>query len=66
METAVYSIRDLNKIYLNGKKENHVIKDLSLDIFRNDSLGILGTNGAGKTTLIRMCCCLGLIQPFIF
>ncbi len=61
METAVYSIRNLNKIYRNGKKENHVIKDLSLDIFRNDSLGILGTNGAGKTTLIKMM--IGILAP---
>lgn len=61
MEKSVYSIQKLNKFYQNRKKENHVLKDLSLDIFQNDSLGILGANGAGKTTLIKIM--IGILAP---
>jgi len=54
MSNAVYTVRNLNKIYHSKEKSNHVIRNLKLDIFENDSLGILGANGAGKTTLIKM------------
>lgn len=54
MSNAVYTVRNLNKIYQSKEKSNHVIRNLKLDIFENDSLGILGANGAGKTTLIKM------------
>jgi len=37
-----------------------VLKDVSLDIFDNDFLGIIGPNGGGKTTLLKVI--LGL-QP---
>jgi len=61
VETPVYSIQKINKFYQNGKKENHVLKELCLDIYQNDSLGILGSNGAGKTTLIKIM--IGILAP---
>lgn len=45
---TVISIRDLNII-----KQKDIIKDLSLDIYENEILCILGANGAGKSTLLK-------------
>jgi zinc transport system ATP-binding protein len=42
----------------NGKA---VIKDVSLNIYENDFLGIIGPNGGGKTTLVKII--LGLLCP---
>lgn len=38
-----------------------VIKDLSFDIKRGETFGLLGANGSGKTTIIRAL--LGIYQP---
>ena len=44
------SIRNLVKKY--GKKR--AVNDLSLTVFKNETLVLLGHNGAGKTTTISM------------
>lgn len=38
-----------------------VLKNISLDVWENDFLGIIGPNGGGKTTLLKII--LGLLQP---
>ena len=38
--------------------EKIAIKDMSLEVFPGECLGIVGPNGAGKTTLIRTICTL--------
>lgn len=38
-----------------------VLEDISLDIYENDYLGIIGPNGGGKTTLVKVL--LGLKSP---
>lgn len=39
----------------------NVLKNVNLDVFQNDFLGIIGPNGGGKTTLLKTI--LGLLKP---
>lgn len=39
-----------------------VLKGVSLDIYGNDFIGVIGPNGGGKTTLIKLL--LGIIKPY--
>ena len=45
-----------------GYNDEIILKDVSLDIFDDDFIGIIGPNGGGKTTLLNVI--LGLIKPF--
>lgn len=47
-----------NSLIVNGltiwyRKENPVIRNLSLTLSSNEVVGLIGLNGAGKTTLIN-------------
>ncbi len=56
-DEPVIQIRDLRKCF--GRHE--VLKQVSFDIPRGQTLALLGRNGAGKTTIIRTL--LGLLAP---
>ena len=45
-----------------GYNDDVILKDVSLDIFDDNFIGIIGPNGGGKTTLLNVI--LGLIKPF--
>ncbi len=53
------SLRNITFHYPNHDAE--VLKDVSLDIYKNQHVAIVGENGAGKTTLIKLL--LGLYVP---
>jgi zinc transport system ATP-binding protein len=57
MNKTLIDIQNLNV----GYDDNIVLKDVSLQIFEKDFLGIIGPNGGGKTTLVKAI--LGLIKP---
>lgn len=44
-----------------GYDKTPVLQNVSLDVFENDFLGVIGPNGGGKTTLIKSI--LGLLKP---
>ena len=50
-------IKNINKFY----GENHVVKDLSIDVQEGEFLTILGSSGSGKSTTLRMVA--GFEQP---
>lgn len=51
------SLRDIEFTYDSGK----VLDGVSLDIYQDDYLAIIGPNGGGKTTLLKVI--LGLLEP---
>ncbi len=50
-------IKDVSAAY----GQQTVLRNVSLDIYENDFLGIIGPNGGGKTTLLKLI--LGLLKP---
>ena len=48
----IISIKNLNYTYPEAKRP--AIKDLSLDIYKNEWLSIVGKNGSGKSTLTKL------------
>ena len=74
---TVISIKKLSKIYLSYKQptdrlkqlfvnqklytEHHALNEISLDVKKNECLGIIGANGAGKSTLLSII--VGITKP---
>ena len=54
----VVSIKKLSKIYDN---DFQALKNITLDIRKNEIIALLGPNGAGKTTMISIIC--GIVIP---
>jgi zinc transport system ATP-binding protein len=53
----IVKISNLSAAYGN---EPPVLRDVTLDIYQNDFLGVIGPNGGGKTTLLKVL--LGLLE----
>jgi ABC-type multidrug transport system ATPase subunit len=51
---ALVDIRNLNRVFAQGKNRTTAIKDLTLGINKGEIFGLLGPNGAGKTTLVNI------------
>ena len=54
----IVSIKNLSKTYDNNFQ---ALKDINLDIKKDEIIALLGPNGAGKTTLISIIC--GIVIP---
>jgi oligopeptide transport system ATP-binding protein len=64
MSAALLQARDVAKRYAvpgAGKRVVHALSGVSLEIFANETLAVVGESGCGKTTLAR--CLIGLIEP---
>ena len=57
---SIVSINNLSKIYDNNFQ---ALKNINLDIRKNEIFALLGPNGAGKTTLISIIC--GIVNPTV-
>lgn len=47
-------LNNVSKYYQTKHGKNYILKDMSITLPPNKSIGILGRNGAGKSTLMRM------------
>ena len=54
----ILSIQNLNKTFADGFQ---ALKNITLDIKKNEIIALLGPNGAGKTTMISIIC--GIVIP---
>jgi phospholipid/cholesterol/gamma-HCH transport system ATP-binding protein len=56
-QEAVITIRGVSKSF----GENHVLRNVDLDLYRGENLVVLGRSGTGKSVLIKLIA--GLLQP---
>lgn len=47
-------MNDINKYYQMGEHRVHILKDISLSIYKNEFVTIMGPSGSGKSTLINV------------
>jgi D-methionine transport system ATP-binding protein len=52
-------ISQVNKVFYQGEKEIHALKDINLTIDAGTIFGVIGSSGAGKSTLIR---CVNMLE----
>lgn len=56
--SAIIHLNEIKKSYFMGGQEIPVLKGISLDIFRNEYVALMGSSGAGKSTLMNILGCL--------
>ena len=49
---------DLGKTYLLGMEQIHALREVNLEIMRNEYVAIMGPSGSGKSTLMNLIGCL--------
>lgn len=55
---AILSLENIRKSYFLGHQELKVLKGISLDIFKNEYVALMGPSGSGKSTLMNILGCL--------
>ena len=54
----VISVEGLSKIYQMGLQEVKALQSITLDIYKNDFVALMGPSGSGKSTLMNLIGCL--------
>jgi putative ABC transport system ATP-binding protein len=58
MTASIIHLENLIKSYFMGKQEVPVLKGISLDIYKNEYVALMGPSGSGKSTLMNIVGCL--------
>lgn len=58
MSKAIIRLEDIQKSYYMGHQTLTVLKGISLDIFKNEYVALMGPSGSGKSTLMNILGCL--------
>lgn len=57
-DTSIIHLDNIRKSYYLGKQELPVLKGISMDIFKNEYVALMGPSGSGKSTLMNILGCL--------
>jgi putative ABC transport system ATP-binding protein len=55
---GIIHLENILKSYFLGKQELQVLKGISLDIYKNEYVALMGPSGSGKSTLMNILGCL--------
>lgn len=55
---SIIQLEGIRKSYYMGRNELEVLKGISLDIFKNEYVALMGPSGSGKSTLMNIIGCL--------
>jgi len=66
MSNVIINLQNVNLSYLKKMglwrfEHNNILRDLSFDIYKGETVGIIGRNGAGKSSLLRILA--GIVEP---
>jgi putative ABC transport system ATP-binding protein len=56
--SSIIQLENIQKSYFLGKQELKVLKGISLEIFKNEYVALMGPSGSGKSTLMNILGCL--------
>jgi putative ABC transport system ATP-binding protein len=54
----IIDIQRISKVYTMGEEQVHAVKDISVQICKNEYVAIMGPSGSGKSTLMNILGCL--------
>jgi len=58
-QRPIMAIRGIDKVYYQGEREIHVLKGVSVDLFKGEAVALVGPSGSGKSSLLHI---LGLLD----
>lgn len=58
MSEVIIRLEDIQKSYFMGNQAIPVLKGITLDIFKNEYVALMGPSGSGKSTLMNILGCL--------
>ena len=56
--SSIIQLENIKKSYYLGKQELKVLKGISLEVFKNEYVALMGPSGSGKSTLMNILGCL--------
>lgn len=58
IQESIIQTEHLRKTYVLGSEKVHALRDVSLTIFKNDFVSLMGPSGSGKSTFMNLIGCL--------